>query len=239
MSEMATLAKEHATLIVAAVAKRFTSYCEPYDTASLFWLIASVKMHNNLRLSMTINDHDERIYRFFRLAKDINRFETLKHAFNKCLVKTKENQKLSGEEYQAATSISDIIANYKSVMREYRPLWECSIEDFSHILCSAQVDCIDPLQFVEYWATDKTLFFVDPPRKHRAYSKLEHLFEMADALTQTEAGAVFRVNSQPLRERLLRLGWKEIANDLLANELADSVIRYAKESTSFLALRWW
>jgi DNA adenine methylase len=157
-------------------------YAEPYcGSAALFF----AKKPHPIEV---LNDLDQRLVNLFRALQDPEIFPALKHRLRYTLYSRAEferaleilrqegtdpvdrawalfvarNQSFSGNmrvwgrvltksEYGVASSVNKWLAKL------------AFLDEWHQRLMMAQIDCVDALEFVEYWDTEKTFFYIDPP----------------------------------------------------------------------------
>lgn len=191
--------------IVSLFPHGFDAYCEPYDSAKLIWL------EHRLPESKSINDFDNRIVEFYRALQNLDRFDRLKHAIETIVSNPKDAKnvlrRLSARDRKAIRSVSSVIASYVQFTRWIGNARKSEFDRFERLLSLVQIDSLDPVRFVRYWDTEKTLFFVAPPRSGHKFATLEHALAMTDALLECKGAVVFRVDHEAARKKLSDAGW--------------------------------
>jgi DNA adenine methylase len=157
-------------------------YAEPYcGSAALFF----AKRPHPIEV---LNDLDQRLVNLFRALQDPESFSALKHRlrhtpyaraeFERALEILRQedadpvdqawalfvarNQSFSGNmkawgralaksEHGVASSVNKWLAKL------------AFLDEWHRRLMTAQIDCVDALEFIEYWDTEKTFFYIDPP----------------------------------------------------------------------------
>lgn len=181
------------------------TYCEPYDSARLIWL------EHRLPRAKSINDFDNNIVEFYRALQNINRFDRLKHAVE-TIISNPQNAKavlcrLSERDQKAIRNIAGVIASYAQFAKWIGSARKSEFDRFERLLSLVQIDSIDPIRFVQYWDTEKTLFFVVPPRSKHRFATLEHALAMTNALLECKGAVIFRADHEAVREKLNNAGW--------------------------------
>jgi len=157
-------------------------YAEPYcGSAALFF----AKRPHPIEV---LNDLDRRLVNLFRALQDPERFSRLRHRlrhtpyaraeFERALeildredadpvdrawaLFVARNQSFSGNMKTWGRSLAESERGVASCVNKWLSRL-AFLDEWHRRLMMAQIDCVDALEFIEYWDTEKTFFYIDPP----------------------------------------------------------------------------
>jgi DNA adenine methylase len=157
-------------------------YAEPYcGSAALFF----AKRPHPIEV---LNDLDQRLVNLFRALQDPERFSVLKHRlrhtpyaraeFERALeilgredadpvdrawaLFVARNQSFSGNMETWGRALAKPVRGVASPVNKWLSKL-AFLDEWHQRLMMAQIDCVDALEFIEYWDTEKTFFYIDPP----------------------------------------------------------------------------
>lgn len=213
-------------------------YAEPYcGAASIFW-------HLSPRPVEVLNDLNWEIVNLFRILQDKKSFDELSHRiiwtpysveeFDRALSLRKDktadpitkawafyvalNQGFSGTAKTRGNWSRVFISSGNKSEVNSKWLGRMKLLPWFHErLQRVQLDCRDALEFIQFWDSPKTTFYIDPPyvlstRKGGvAYDKEvdeDHHKNLAKLLLEIKGNAVLSGYDNPLYDPLKDAGWK-------------------------------
>ena len=150
-------------------------YAEPYcGAASLFF---AKKPHP----IDVLNDLDQRLIGLFRTLQDPEKFSELKHRLlytpyaraefergdaplvdQAWALFVARNQAFGGNMTSWGRVLTRVRGGIAGTVNSW--LFRLSfLDEWHRRLMMAQIDCVDALEFIEYWDTEQTFFYIDPP----------------------------------------------------------------------------
>jgi len=220
-------------------------YCEPFcGAASIFWSLPDPYPIE------VLNDLDGRLVNLFRVLQDPDKFERLAHritwtpyarselaraidirdsgegddidrawAFMVCA-----NFGFSGSQPARPSEWSRSVTTISRCMADPANRWRCRMRllDWWHDrLSRVQIEQRDAIEAIEYWDTDETVFYIDPPyiaETREKTSRTVYAHEMSDddherlvdTLLGIKGAAVVSGYAHDIYSRLDEAGWRRI-----------------------------
>jgi len=214
-------------------------YVEPYcGGASIFFKKKPSKIE-------VLNDIDKDIFNFFNVMKNKETYEKLIEMLEWTLYSREEfrraieicKQEVCEDNVLRAWAFfvgQNMVFSGKDIRQSGENNWSRSfkrnkpatfrnkvlnLDWFAERLRNAFIDCIDGLECIKYWDTEKTLFYIDPPyiadtRKDKNVYKhetdIEHHRKLVDLVLGLKGSFVISGYEHDIYNKLLENGWQKV-----------------------------